>query len=111
MDFLVVNVGEAIEPRLPMGLVTVGDIICFSCVIKSNNLNDGVWTAEPSDLVKIDPETGMGVALTPGPVHVEYSIASIGPITSVDLNVIGISQVRGFNLSTVVTKVLFYCVL
>lgn len=92
-DFLVLNIGEAIEPKLPMGVVTVGDIICFSCVIKSKSFRNGYWVADPAGPIQIDASTGMAAAVTPGAVRIEYTIPNVGVVTSVELNVVGIDQV------------------
>ncbi|CAG7817186.1 unnamed protein product [Allacma fusca] len=94
MDFLVLNVGEAIEPRLPMGVVQVGDVVCFSCIIKSKGLKEGIWVSQPTGLISLNPDTGIAVGTTTGLVRLDYTIPNVGPVTSVELNVVGIEQIR-----------------
>jgi len=77
----------------------VGDVICFSCGVKSMENVGGEWSSSPNDLLQLDSETGNAWALSPGIVKVEYSVPGAGTVTSVDLTIRNIHRVSLINIS------------
>ncbi|ODM96783.1 hypothetical protein Ocin01_09896 [Orchesella cincta] len=79
VDYLSFSVGEAIEPKLPMNSLNVGDIVCFTCgLVASRSASvDGKWSSNPSKSLSINSKTGVGVALSSGQVTVTYEVDGI----------------------------------
>ncbi|CAL8098880.1 unnamed protein product [Orchesella dallaii] len=79
VDYLSFSVGEAIEPKLTMNTMNVGDVICFTCglVASRSTAANGRWSSNPAKSLKIDAETGAGVALVPGNVVVTYEVDGV----------------------------------
>jgi hypothetical protein len=77
-----------------MNVASVGDVLCFSCAVKSADYRGGYWVTDPQDIMYLESESGFSVALAPGRVRVEYLIAGIGSITSMDVEIRSVNRVR-----------------
>ncbi|XP_052575710.1 nuclear pore membrane glycoprotein 210 [Peromyscus californicus insignis] len=73
-DFVPLPVLQAITPELS-GAVVVGDILCLASVLISLGGISGTWSSSASNILYIDPKTGVAVARDAGSVTVYYEIA------------------------------------
>ncbi|XP_074660511.1 nuclear pore membrane glycoprotein 210-like [Tubulanus polymorphus] len=72
-DFINIVVGVAIQPSKMT--VTVGDIICFSSPIRSDEGHRGKWKVV-GDALQIDSRTGIASATSVGHVQIVYNVSS-----------------------------------
>ncbi|KAJ8384181.1 hypothetical protein AAFF_G00207990 [Aldrovandia affinis] len=72
-DFLAIPVQHAIYPEEAQSLV-VGDVICFSTQLVSQEGFTGTWSSSADGVLEVDPRTGVGVARDAGGVTVFYDI-------------------------------------
>ncbi|KAL6076745.1 hypothetical protein STEG23_017626, partial [Scotinomys teguina] len=73
-DFVPLPVLQAITPELS-GAVVVGDILCLASVLISLGGVSGTWSSSASNVLYVDPKTGVAVARDTGSVTVYYEIA------------------------------------
>ncbi|GAB1291073.1 Nuclear pore membrane glycoprotein 210 [Apodemus speciosus] len=73
-DFVPLPVLQAITPELS-GAVVVGDILCLASVLISLGGVSGTWSSSASNVLYIDPKTGVAIARDAGSVTVYYEIA------------------------------------
>ncbi|XP_077133093.1 nuclear pore membrane glycoprotein 210 [Ranitomeya variabilis] len=75
-DYVPIPVQHGIFPAVKEEAV-VGDIICFSCPITSQEGLSGTWSSSSRALLQIDPRSGAAVAREPGHVTVYYEIPGL----------------------------------
>ncbi|XP_054990941.1 nuclear pore membrane glycoprotein 210 [Sorex araneus] len=73
-DFVPLPVVQAISPQLS-GTVVVGDVLCLSTTLLSPEGLPGTWSSSASNILHVDPKTGVAVARDMGPVTVHYEVA------------------------------------
>lgn len=73
-DFVPLPVLQAISPQLP-GTVVVGDVLCLTASLLSPEGLPGTWSSSASNILHVDPKTGVAVARDTGPVTVHYEVA------------------------------------
>uniref|UniRef100_A0A8C6RJI4 Nucleoporin 210 n=1 Tax=Nannospalax galili TaxID=1026970 RepID=A0A8C6RJI4_NANGA len=73
-DYVPLPVLQAITPELS-GAVVVGDVLCLASALISLGGVSGTWSSSASNILHIDPKTGVAVAQDAGSVTVYYEIA------------------------------------
>ncbi|KAG8234300.1 hypothetical protein J437_LFUL014462 [Ladona fulva] len=109
VDYIKLHVGEVIIPAKPV--LTVGDIICFQAATSlqpsSTSRRSGgsaPWKVLPlsggagrsvmeGDILRLDEQTGVGRAVSPGQALVKLQLASSGGTTSTEVDVRPIESV------------------
>lgn len=78
-----------------MSSINVGDIVCFSCGLKSLTPQSSLakWSAKPAKFLQINPTTGIAVAVAPGNVIVTYAVGNVA-LHSQSIVVQGIAKVQ-----------------
>ncbi|XP_072802599.1 nuclear pore membrane glycoprotein 210-like isoform X1 [Vicugna pacos] len=74
-DYIPVSVEHAIEPDTK--LTFVGDVICFSTHLLSQNGEPGIWMISTDSILKTDIVTGVGVARSPGIATIFHDIPGL----------------------------------
>ncbi|XP_046623224.1 nuclear pore membrane glycoprotein 210 [Neodiprion virginianus] len=74
-DYVNMVIGDIVFPSKMT--LTVGDIICFSMPLLSNDGDPGYWQSSNPELLTIDSLSGIGRALSPGRIHVKHSLAAL----------------------------------
>ncbi|XP_038668645.1 nuclear pore membrane glycoprotein 210 [Scyliorhinus canicula] len=72
-DYIPLPVEQFIYPDL-LGEVVVGDVICLSSNLVSQEAQLGVWSSSSSNILQINPKTGTAVARDSGSVTVYYEV-------------------------------------
>uniref|UniRef100_A0AAY4EK95 BIG2 domain-containing protein n=1 Tax=Denticeps clupeoides TaxID=299321 RepID=A0AAY4EK95_9TELE len=71
-DFLALPVQHAINPG---DSLVVGDVVCFSSQIVSQEGLSGIWSSSTTGVLEMHPKTGVAVARDIGTVTVYYEVA------------------------------------
>uniref|UniRef100_A0A8D2A9W8 BIG2 domain-containing protein n=1 Tax=Sus scrofa TaxID=9823 RepID=A0A8D2A9W8_PIG len=74
-DYIPVSVEHAIEPDTT--LTFVGDVICFSTHLLSQNGEPGTWMISADNILQTDIVTGVGVARSPGTATIFHDIPGL----------------------------------
>lgn len=74
-DYIPVAVEHAIEPDTK--LTFVGDVICFSTHLLSQNGEPGTWMISSDSILQTDIVTGVGVARNPGIATIFHDIPGV----------------------------------
>uniref|UniRef100_A0A2K6ERN5 Nucleoporin 210 like n=1 Tax=Propithecus coquereli TaxID=379532 RepID=A0A2K6ERN5_PROCO len=74
-DYIPVAVEHAIEPDTK--LTFVGDVICFSTDLVSQNGEPGMWMISADNILQTDIVTGVGVARSPGTATIFHDIPGV----------------------------------
>lgn len=56
--------------------MSVGDIICFSMPLLSSDGEPGIWQSSASEIVAVDPISGIGKARNPGHAFIKHSLTT-----------------------------------
>ncbi|XP_006901438.1 PREDICTED: nuclear pore membrane glycoprotein 210 [Elephantulus edwardii] len=75
-DFVPLPVLQAISPELPGG-VSVGDVLCLSSTLISQEGLSGTWSSSASGTLHVNPKTGVAVARDVGAVTLYYEVAGL----------------------------------
>ncbi|XP_069823220.1 nuclear pore membrane glycoprotein 210 [Dendropsophus ebraccatus] len=75
-DYVPIPVQHSIYPAVKEEAV-VGDVICFTCPITSQEGITGTWSSSSSSLLQIDPKSGAALARDSGLVTVYYEIPGL----------------------------------
>ncbi|XP_044919308.1 nuclear pore membrane glycoprotein 210 isoform X2 [Mustela putorius furo] len=73
-DFVPLPVQQAISPELS-GALVVGDVLCLATVLVGLEGLSGTWSSSSSNVLHIDPRTGVAVAREAGSVTIYYEVA------------------------------------
>ncbi|XP_044108842.1 nuclear pore membrane glycoprotein 210 [Neovison vison] len=73
-DFVPLPVQQAISPELS-GALVVGDVLCLATVLVGLEGLSGTWSSSASNILHIDPRTGVAVAREAGSVTIYYDVA------------------------------------
>ncbi|KAG2470444.1 PO210 protein, partial [Polypterus senegalus] len=75
-DYVALPVQHAILPDEAENLM-VGDVICFSASLVSQEGLSGTWSSSSGNILQVDPQTGTGVARESGAATVYYEIPGL----------------------------------
>ncbi|XP_028679797.1 nuclear pore membrane glycoprotein 210 [Erpetoichthys calabaricus] len=75
-DYVALPVQHAILPDEAENLV-VGDVICFSASLVSQEGLSGTWSSSSGNILQVDPQTGTGVARESGAATIYYEIPGL----------------------------------
>ncbi|XP_015668822.1 nuclear pore membrane glycoprotein 210-like [Protobothrops mucrosquamatus] len=75
-DYVAIPVDHAIEPGL-FAPLAVGDVVCFSTPLVSQEGEAGTWQISPSDVLELDAASGAAFARHPGKATVFHEIPRI----------------------------------
>ncbi len=77
-----------------MNALFIGDVICFTCGLGalSHHAPQGNWGSSSSKSLKIDPITGVAVAMAPGDAIVSYEVGNV-KLQSQVIRVVGAEKV------------------
>ncbi|XP_067865995.1 nuclear pore membrane glycoprotein 210-like [Heterodontus francisci] len=75
-DYIPIPTQYAIWPNISE-YVTLSDVICFSSVLVNQEGESGIWYLLSSEVLQIDPVTGLGVTRSTGSTTIYYEIPGI----------------------------------
>ncbi|XP_077577964.1 nuclear pore membrane glycoprotein 210 isoform X2 [Stigmatopora nigra] len=75
-DYIPLPVEHAIQPGEPQTLV-VGDVICFTAQLATQDGGHGTWSSSANGILQIDSKTGAAVARDDGTATVYYEIPGV----------------------------------
>ncbi|XP_077404064.1 nuclear pore membrane glycoprotein 210 isoform X2 [Vanacampus margaritifer] len=75
-DYIPLPVDHAIQPGEAQALV-VGDVICFSAQLASQDGGHGIWSSSANAVLQVDSKTGAAVARDNGAATVYYEIPGV----------------------------------
>ncbi|XP_054647663.1 nuclear pore membrane glycoprotein 210 isoform X2 [Dunckerocampus dactyliophorus] len=75
-DYIPLLVEHAIDPPEAQKLV-VGDVICFTAHLASQDGGHGTWSSSANGVLQVDPKTGAAVARDYGTATVYYEISGV----------------------------------
>ncbi|XP_012259706.2 nuclear pore membrane glycoprotein 210 [Athalia rosae] len=90
-DYVNMVIGEILYPEKTS--LTVGDIVCFSMPLVSNDGDPGYWQSSDQELLAIDTVSGIGKASAPGHVNVKHSLSTL-PRGEIQLDIQPISEIQ-----------------
>ncbi|XP_045846615.1 nuclear pore membrane glycoprotein 210 [Meles meles] len=73
-DFVPLPVQQAISPELS-GALVVGDVLCLATVLVGLEGLSGTWSSSASNVLHVDPRTGVALAREAGSVTIYYEVA------------------------------------
>ncbi|XP_059511298.1 nuclear pore membrane glycoprotein 210-like [Stegostoma tigrinum] len=91
-DYIPIPTQYAIWPNITENVI-LSDVICFSSVLVNNEGEPGNWYLLSSEVLQIDPATGLGVTRSTGSTTVYYEIPGIVR-TYREVTVIGVGKAR-----------------
>ncbi|XP_019712104.1 nuclear pore membrane glycoprotein 210-like isoform X2 [Hippocampus comes] len=75
-DYIPLPVEHAIQPEEAQRLV-VGDVICFTAQLDSEDGGHGIWSSSANAILQVDSKTGAAVARNSGAATVYYEIPGV----------------------------------
>lgn len=73
-DYVSVIIGDIHFPT--KATVSVGDVICFSMPLSSSDGEPGIWQSSASEIVAVDPISGIGKARNAGHAFIKHSLTT-----------------------------------
>ncbi|XP_011343708.2 nuclear pore membrane glycoprotein 210 isoform X2 [Ooceraea biroi] len=100
-DYVHMMIGDIVFPTKTT--LTVGDIICFSMPLLSSDGDPGYWQSSASEILLVDPITGIGRAQNVGHAVIKHSLATQVQ-GEIEVNILPISRIsivplRGKNIT------------